>query len=210
MSTHVLILGESGTGKSDSMRDLDPTKTLLVQVTQKNLPFVNPGWKNWDDETKSGNIFVTDSASDIVNLMRNTKRKIIVIDDFQYILANELLRRFRETGYTKFNEIGFNGWNIITVASKLAPDVHVYIMAHTEMGDDGITRIKTSGKLLNAYVVEGLFSMVLRTAIIDEKYFFSTKNSGSDTVKSPRGMFESAYIPNDLKFVDDSITKFGW
>lgn len=208
MSTPVAILGESGTGKSTSMRNLDPSKTLLIQAIQKPLPFKTEGWKRWDGT--SGNIFVTDKATDIETLMRNTKRKTIVLDDFQYVLANELMRRWRESGYGKFSEIGFNGWNIISVAATLPDDVHVYITAHTMTGDDGVTKIKTPGKLLDNYSLEGMFSIVLRTAVRDGNYFFATRNSGSDTVKTPMGMFTEDLIPNDIALVDKAITDYGW
>lgn len=210
MSTPVAILGESGSGKSTSMRNLDPKNTLLIQAIHKPLPFKAEGWARWDAEKKTGNIFVTDRTPDIITLIQGTKRKIIVIDDFQYVLANELMRRWKETGYGKFSEIGYNGWNIITVASTLPDDVHLYFMAHTMIDDDGIIKIKTPGKLLNTYSVEGMFSMVLRCMVHDGEYVFSVKNSGSDTVKSPMGMFEGDSIPNDLAIVDKAITDYGW
>lgn len=210
MSTPVLILGESGTGKSTSFRNLDAAKTLLIQAIKKPIPFKAEGWGYFNGETKKGNIMVTDHANDIITIMKNTKRKTIVLDDYQYVLSNELMRRFRETGYGKFSEIGYNGWNLINVAASLPDDVHVYITAHTMTGDDGLTKIKTPGKLLETYSIEGMFSIVLRTVVKDGEYFFSTKNSGNDTVKSPMGMFEDELIPNDLALVDAAITKFGW
>lgn len=208
MSTPIMILGESGTGKTYSLRNLDPAKTLLIQVIKKQLPF-KPPWSEFDAEKKTGNIFVTDRSADIIQLMQGTKKPIVVIDDFQYILSNELMRRFRETGYTKFSEIGYNGWNILTTASQIA-DKHIYVMAHTMTGEDGITKIKTPGKLLETHSVEGMCSMVLRTFVNDGVYQFATKNSGQDTVKSPPGMFEGDTIPNDLALVDAAVTAFGW
>lgn len=214
MSTPILILGESGQGKTYSMRNLDPNQTLLIQMIDKKLPF-KPQWSQFDAEKKTGNIFVTDKATEVVQLMKGTKKPIVIIDDFQYMLSNELLRRHKETGFTKFAETGYNGWNVLTVASTI-PDKRIYVLAHTMTGEDGITKIKTSGKLLETYSVEGMCSMVLRTYVNDGDYFFSTKNSGSDTVKSPPGMFVDEQgidrdpIPNDLKYVDDCVVKFGW
>jgi hypothetical protein len=98
----------------------------------------------------------------------------------------------------------------MNVAAALPDDVRVYITAHTMTGEDGITKIKTPGKLLESYSIEGMFSIVLRTVVVDGVHYFSTKNSGSDTVKSPMGMFEEDLIPNDLALVDAAITKFGW
>lgn len=210
MSTPVLILGESGSGKSTSYRNLDPANTLLIQAIRKPVPFKMSGWGYFDPELKQGNIFVSDRATDIITIMQKTRRKVIVLDDYQYVLANELMRRFREKGYDKFSEIGYNGWNLINVMSTLAPDVRVYVLSHTMTGEDGITKVKTPGKLLETYSVEGMFSIVLRTLVKDGEYFFSTKNSGSDTVKSPMGMFADDLIPNDLALVDQAIKDFGW
>jgi hypothetical protein len=208
MSVPVLILGESGSGKSYSIHNMVATETLLIQAIAKPLPFKNANWQLFDKETKKGNIFVTDKAADILMLMNNTKRKIIVIDDFQYILANELMRRYMERGYDKFSEIGYNGWNLVSTAAALSPDVRVYILGHSHTDENGKTKIKTPGKLLDTHSVEGMFSIVLRNVVMDREYLFATKTSGSDTVKTPVGMFETDVIPNDLAFVDAQICKY--
>lgn len=213
MSTPILILGESGHGKSSAMRNLDPSKTLLIQAVKKSLPWKmgpDSGWQRWDDATKKGNIFVEDNADRIIALMKGTKKKVIVIDDYQYILSNELLRRWKEKGYDKFSEVGYNGLNLIHVAMSLPDDVHVYFLAHTMIDDDGVVKIKTPGKLMATYSVEGLFSLVLRALVRDGSYFFATVNSGSDTVKSPAGMFKEELIPNDLVLVEEAVKEFGW
>lgn len=208
MSTPILILGESGTGKSASFRNLDPAQTLLLQAIAKPLPFKNTAWKVFDPAAKQGNIFVTDKATDILMLMNNTKRKIIVLDDFQYVLANELMRRYMERGYDKFSEIGYNGWHIISIAAALAPDVRVYVLGHSTMDENGKIKIKTPGKLLDTHSIEGMFSIVLRSVVRDGEYLFTTRNSGNDTVKTPMGLFDDEVIPNDLKMVDDKICKY--
>lgn len=214
MSTPVLVLGDSGSGKSASMRNMDPTKTLLIQAIQKPLPFEKPqekGWALFDPNTKQGNIFVVDKASEITALMKGTKRTRIIIDDFQYVMANEFMRRSDERGYDKFTEIGRHAWDILCMAAVLAPEVRVYILAHTETNDAGRIKVKTIGKMLDEKItVEGMFSMVLRTVVRDGEHFFSTRNNGSDTVKTPMGMFEDELIDNDLKLVDDAITAYGW
>lgn len=208
MSTPVLVLGESGSGKSASLRAMDPSKTLLIQAIAKPLPFKNPDWAVFNPETKKGNIFVTDRATDILMLMRNTKRKIIVIDDFQYVLANELMRRWTETGYGKFSEIGYNGWQICTTAAGLAPDVRVYILGHTVVDENGKVKIKTPGKLLDTHSVEGMFTIVLRDILADGKFYFETVNNGQTTVKTPMGMFKEELIENDLNTVDEAICTY--
>ena len=208
MSTPILVLAESGQGKTASLRNLDPAQTLLIQAIAKPLPFKNANWQIFDPVAKKGNIFVTDKATDILQLMNNTKRKIIVIDDFQYILANELMRRYTERGYDKFSEIGYNGWHIVSTAASLPSDVRVYILGHSHMDENGKIKIKTPGKLLDTHSVEGMFSIVLRAVVRDGEFLFTTRNNGSDTVKTPMGMFEDEVIPNDLKMVDDKICKY--
>lgn len=213
MSTPVLLLGESGSGKSSSLRNLDPAKTLLIQAIKKALPWKqtpDSPWQRWDDEKKKGNIFVQDNADSIIALMKGTKKKIIVVDDYQYILSNELLRRWKDKGYDKFSEVGYNGINLIHTAMSLPEDVHVYFMAHTMVADDGTVKVKTPGKLMETYSVEGMFSLVLRAMIRDGHYYFATVNSGSDTVKAPKGMFQDELIDNDLAIVDKAIVEYGW
>lgn len=209
MSTPILVLGESGSGKSASLRNMDTAKVLLIQAMHKPMPFRNAAWKPFDAATKQGNIFVNDKATDIMMLMQGTKKKIIVIDDFQYVMANEFMRRSDERGYDKFTEIGRNAWNILCMAGALPPDVRVYLLTHTETNDAGRVKVKTIGKMLDEKItVEGMFTMVLRCVVRDGDYLFSTRNNGSDTVKTPMGLFESEVIPNDLAAVDDALCKY--
>jgi hypothetical protein len=201
-------LGESGSGKSASLRNMDPNKTLLVQAIAKPLPFKND-WKVFDKETKQGNIFVTDKATDILMLIQNTKRKIIVIDDFQYVMANEFMRRSEERGYDKFTEIGRNAWNILMMAAQLPPDVRVYMLSHSDTNDAGRVKLKTIGRMLDEKItVEGMFTIVMRCVVRDGEYYFTTKNNGSDTVKTPMDMFTEEVIDNDLAMVDARICDY--
>lgn len=217
MSSVAIILGESGSGKSRSMKNLDPAKTCVIQVVKKSLPWkeeAGSGWKRWDGT--SGNIFVEEHADKIIAIMRGTKKKIIVVDDYQYMMSNALLARWNERGYDKFSEVGYNGLNLFHVASALPDDVRVYIMAHTMTGDDGITKVKTPGKLMETYTVEGLVSLVLMAVKRDGVHYFATVSNGVDTVKSPENMFVDEngkpleLIPNDLSIVDKAIHDYGW
>lgn len=210
MSTATLILGESGTGKTTSLRNMDPQQTLLIQALKKPLPFKVKGWAHFDKEkSPKGNIFVTDQSDKIVALMTKTQRKVIVLDDFQYVLANEYMRRTDETGYAKFTDIGKHAWDILNAASSLSDDVRVYILGHTQSDDFGRIKIKTIGKMLDEKItVEGMFSIVLRTMVQNGNYLFATKNNGSDTVKSPLGLFDSDLIENDLAVVDRAIADY--
>ena len=210
MSIATLIIGESGTGKTTSLRNMPAAETLLIQAVKKPLPFRSADWKRFDKEkSPAGNIFMTDDSRTICTLMQKTKRPIIVVDDFQYILANEYMRRSDEKGFEKFTDIGRHAWDVLTVANSLADHVRVYILAHSQSDDFGRTRVKTIGKLLDEKItVEGLFSIVLRTRVTDGEYQFSTRNNGSDTVKSPIGLFDADTIPNDLAAVDAAICTY--
>ena len=206
MSISALILGESGTGKSTSLRNLDPAQTLLIQAIRKPLPFRS---KDWKPVKEGGNIIVTDQASDIIKAMRKTTRQVIVIDDWQYILANEYMRRTDETGYAKFTEIGRKAWDILTAASDLDAGKRVYILAHTQSDEHGRSRIKTIGKMLDEKITpEGMFSIVLNTAVQNGNYLFATRNNGSNTTKSPIGLFDDELIDNDLAAVDAAIFNY--
>lgn len=202
MSISTLILGESGTGKSASLRNFEPGKLALIQAIKKPLPFRNTGLT----------IYVSDDWNSIIRAMQKAAEKgvkIIVIDDFQYVMANEFMRRSTEIGFTKFTEIGSHAWEIFVAAAALPDDVRVYILSHVEETNSGTIKMKTIGKMLDEKVtVEGMFTIVLRTGVSDGQYFFRTKNNGSDTVKSPMGMFDTDTIDNDLALVDQKVCEY--
>lgn len=210
MSIATMILGESGTGKSTSLRNMNADEVLLIQSIRKPLPFRSKHWKHYDKESApAGNIHVLDESDRIINAMKKTKRKIIVIDDFQYILANEFMRRSSEVGFTKFTEIGKHAWDILVEAATLPDDVRVYILAHTETTESGKVKAKTIGKMLDEKItLEGMLTIVLRTQVVNGNYLFSTQNNGNDTVKSPMGLFENETIENDLAAVDAAIQEY--
>lgn len=208
MSIPIIIIGESGTGKSTSMRNLSPENTLLIQSVRKPLPFRSKEWKPVGSEG-GGNVIVTDNSEKIIKFMERTTRKVIVLDDFQYVLANEFMRRSVETGFQKFTDIGRHAWDILNAAANLADDVRVYIMAHSQQDDLGNVKLKTIGKLLDEKItVEGMVTIVMRTFVRDGQYLFSTKNNGSDTVKTPMGLFDDELIDNDLAAVDAAICNY--
>ena len=210
MSVATMVLGESGTGKSTSLRNMSAAETLLIQAVKKPLPFKSPDWKRFDREGKTGgNIFQTDNAARIITLMQKTQRKIIVLDDFQYVMANEFMRRTNEKGFDKFTEIGKNAWDIINAAAALPDDVRVYILSHVETSDSGHTKIKTIGRMLDEKIaLEGMVTIVLRTLVRDGQYLFATRNNGSDTTKTPMGLFDAEAIENDLQAVDQAICAY--
>lgn len=206
MSIATIVIGESGTGKSTSMRNMDPAETLLIQTVKKPLPFRSSNWKPVKD---GGNVIVTPDWQRIIQACQKTQRKVIVIDDFQYLLATEFMDRANETGFQKFTDLALHAWEVFSAVNKLPDDVRVYILSHTQTDDMGHTKFKTLGKLLDEKItVEGLFSIVLRTHVEGGNYTFRTQNSGSDTVKSPMGLFEGSSIDNDLAAVDAAICDY--
>jgi hypothetical protein len=206
MSIATLILGTPGTGKSTSLRNMDPTKTLLIQCVKKPLPFRTKSWGYLDKANPKGNIILADSGPRICELMRKTSRKVICLDDSNYVMSNAFMRRASETGYQKFTEMAQDTFAIFETAANLAEDVRVYIFAHTQQTEDGITRFKTVGKLLDEKVsLDGLVTICLRTVVHDGQFYFATRNSGADTVKTPMLLFADDLISNDLQAVDEAI-----
>lgn len=209
MGIPVLVLGESGCGKSTAMRNLNPDDCVVVQPIRKRLPFRN-GFTEMNKE--GGQIKATDSAAMICKLITGAAKagkKIFIIDDFQYVMANEFMRRSKEKSYDKFNDIGFNAWSIINHAQAVDGDMRIYIMSHVDTDMTGKTKIKTIGKMLDEKItIEGMFTIVLGASVSDGKYTFSTQNNGSNTIKSPMDMFEEMDIDNDLQMIDDTIIEY--
>lgn len=198
MAIPVLILGESGTGKSASLRNFKPEDLKVINVADKPLPFKN----------KFESI-PTDDYRTIIKELKLNKKSVTVIDDAQYLMANEFMRRATERGFDKFTEIAQNFWTLVNTVKDLPDDQVVYFLAHIERDANGNEKIKTIGKLLDEKItVEGMFTIVLKTNVTDGQYSFITQNSGHDTVKSPIGMFPSVVIDNDLKYVDEKIRNY--
>lgn len=202
MGVLVYILGRSGTGKSFSMRNFDKGKLGVINVQGKILPFKGSG---------KFEIINTDDSAKIVKGIEDLSKKYhsIVVDDFQYVMANEFMRRAAERGYDKFTEIARHAWDIADCVRMLPNDVIVYVMCHTDSDQDGFEKLKTIGKLLDEKIVlEGMSTIVLKTAVSDGQYMFLTQNNGKDTVKSPEGMFPAYAIDNDLNYVDQKIRSY--
>lgn len=198
----ILIMGESGTGKSTSLRNCDPATTAVVNPVGKPLPFKNH-FAMLNNETDAGKIVKYMKAQ------AATGKKLIVVDDFQYILAVPYMNRIKETGWDKYNDFGANYFEIINCCKDLPDDVVVAYLTHLETLDNGLTTVKLIGKLLREKItIEGLFTVVLRTGVNEAKYYFYTQNSGKDTVKSPLGMFPAYAIENDLNYVVDKIRNY--
>ena len=194
-----MILGESGTGKSASLRNFQPDEIGVINVCGKPLPFRS--------QIKT---FNSDNYMQIEKALKANEKRSAVIDDCQYLMANEFMRNAKVTGYQKFTDIAKNFWDLVQmVIRELPEDIIVYFLGHIERDQNGNEKFKTIGKMLDEKItVEGMFTVVLKTSVQDGRYLFSTRNSGSDTVKSPIGMFDEPYIDNDLKMVDTAIREY--
>lgn len=212
MGNAILILGESGTGKTTSLRNLDHNETYIISSIDKPLPF--RGYKNKYIMKEGGNFAISDNPNKICRLIDNISQsrpdiKNLVIDDFQYILSNEYMRRAKEVGFGKFMDIGLSAFNIITKASEVRSDLNIIIIGHSSKDKDGQCRLKTVGNMIDDKITfEGRFTIVLHTMIDDGNYKFLTQHNGYLLAKSPMGMFDSLIIDNDLKYVFQKVKEY--
>ena len=200
MGLPVLILGESGSGKSTSLRNFNKDELVIYNVAGKPLPF-----RGGTQLLRADNV----SYNTIMQNMSKKKFRCYVIDDSQYLLAFELFGRVAEKTYDKFTEMAVHFYDLIQfVIRQMPPDCIVYFLHHTD-DIDGKVKAKTVGKMLNEKLtVEGLFSIVLMAKNLDGRYVFRTHSDGRDTVKTPMDMFEQDEIDNDLKAVDAAIREY--
>ena len=202
----ICCMGEYGSGKSTSMRTLDPEKTLIANVLSKEFPFrqrfkyVLNGW----DINK-----IIDQITKAVQ----SGIKIIVIDDIGYVMIQMFMSRHRNMkgnqSFELYNDIADTMWSFINFCKSLPQDVNIYLMFHEETNDYGMTKIKTIGKLLDSKVgIEGMTTILLRFMTKDGKHFVRTVTDGSDVAKSPFDLFDSEEIPNDLSYIDNCIREY--
>lgn len=198
MGIPVLALGESGSGKSTSLRNFEPEEIGIFNVASKPLPF------------RKKLPMVNNATYDTIFrcLSKPTKRSY-AIDDSQYLLAFEFFDRAMEKGYDKFTMMALNFRNLIQfVITQTPPDCIVYFLHHTEETKNGMLKAKTIGNMLDEKLtVEGLFSIVLLCRAGKDKHCFVTQSEGISTAKSPLEMFPPE-IDNDLKLVDTTIREY--
>ena len=216
MSNTSLIIGESGTGKSTSLTNLDPKETFIINVLDKPLPFrgYKKNYVRINTDGSEGNYYASDDYNKIMRVIKlvNEKRpdiKNLIIDDWQYTMCNEFMRRATETGFTKFTEIGQHAWLIIRSLVDCREDLYCFVLSHSDTDANGKYKCKSIGKMLDEKItIEGMFTIVLHTQVMDGQYRPLTQNDGSHIAKSPQGMFEDRYIANDLSFVKDQMNVY--
>lgn len=204
MGIPVLILGRSGSGKSASLRNFQPGEVGIVNVLGKPLPFRN-----------KLQAMQTDDYKKIYTAITKAKTDCIVIDDAGYLMTNQFMRGHSSTGagnsiFTFYNDLGDQFWRLVRyIVENMPPQRVVYFMMHEDKNDFGDVKPKTIGKMLDEKVcVEGMFTIVLRSMLVNGKHVFRTQTDGMDVCKTPIGMFEADEIDNDLKMVDNAIREY--
>lgn len=199
-SLGILLMGGSGTGKSTSLRNLLAEETAIINVTNKPMPFRN----------KNGiKIVNCNNYEQMIKAILGTKKRIIVVDDSSYMMTFENFDKATNKGYDKFTTMAVNYYDLITTPQKCDGEKIIYFITHEEVNEDMVARPKTIGKMLSQQlVIEGLFTVVLRSMLKNNEYVFQTHNDGTSVCKSPIDMFEEDFIPNDLAEVDKIIREY--
>ena len=199
MGVPVLVLGETGSGKTYSIKNFGVDEVCIFSVEKGRLPF-----------KKEFKVLRNAKYGDIGAVLKEPKLKAYIIDDSQYLLVNEMFDRAKDAGYNKFTDMALNFRNLIHyINHNLPDDVVVYFLHHTDTDSNtGKIKAKTIGKMLDQQLtVEGCFDIVLLTSVEGNEHFFITQSDGYTTAKSPEGMFDLK-IPNDLKAVDTAIREY--
>lgn len=198
MGVPVLVMGASGSGKSASLRNFEPSEVGIFNVASKPLPF------------RKQLQLVNKATYGIIQAgLKKNNLHCYVIDDSQYLMAFGLFDRAKEIGFTKFTDCAVNFRNLIDfIVNHTTDDTIVYLLHHIDRDDNGYIKAKTSGKMLdNQLTLEGLFSIVLLCETDGKEHWFVTQSDGFTTAKSPMDMFPER-IPNDLKAVDAAIRDY--
>lgn len=215
MSKAIVVMGESGSGKSLSMQKLPPSETYYIDADGNGLP-----WKGWADQynEESKNYIITDDQNKVLQIMNGINEKrpnihYIVIDTISSIMVADERRRINEKTYDKWTDLAWSVYDICTRASRLRKDLTVIVIAHTqtevdEYTGEKFTRMLTNGKKLNKIGLEKYFNTVLLCKATDDgKHIFETTSRHS-TCKTPYGAFNSAEIPNDIMAVIDALKDY--
>ena len=197
-SVPVLLIGKSGSGKSASLRNFKKDELAIANVLGKPLPFKS------DLEAPK-----VDDYATILKAIEHTSKKVIVIDDANYLITNEFMAKSSVKGFDKYNEIGNNFFNLINGIKNVKGGKTVYLIMHEDTDDEGNVKPKTIGKLLDDKVnIQGMFTVCIRSMFENGKYIFRLKTNGQDCVKTPIGLFDDDEMENDLKIVDEKIREY--
>ena len=216
MSNSILILGQSGTGKSTSLRNLNPDETFIINVVGKSLPFRGgkAKYKKLSSDGMAGNYYASDDSATIKRIIKliNIKRpdiKNIILDDFGYTIANSFMRKAGLRGYDKFVEIAKDTFDILESIGDLRDDLYCVVIMHTEIDAHGVYKPKSVGKMIDQYIcIEGKFTHVLHSLVIEGQYRMLTNFDGQHMAKNPMGCFEAQLVDNDLNEILKQIESY--
>lgn len=215
MAKTICIMGESGSGKTTSCRNLDPDTTFYIDCDKKGL-----SWKGWKDQYNEDrkNYWATDDPGMVLQLLRGINRsdnashiKTVVIDTINGVMVAQEMRNLKVQGYGKWTDLAQYVWEIFDFCLTMRPDVTVIIIAHsiTDTDDNGIvfTHIRTNGRKLEKIVLESKLTTVLLAECKDGQYIFHTRSDRS-SVKAPLGAFDQDEIPNDITQVLKALEEY--
>lgn len=203
MARAILVIGKSGSGKSASLRNFDSKEYALINILGKELPFKN--------NKKFLKTFSYEVIHQSMLTYSNGGVKTLVIDDAGYLLTNDLMTAVPAKDiFAHFRSMATSFYNLVSyITNALPSDMNVYLFMHENVTESGEVKPKTVGKMLDDQVTfEGLFTTVLRAVKTSEGHKFQTQTEGNSVVKSPIGMFDTMFIDNDLKLVNDTLNNF--
>ena len=213
MAITALVYGNTGVGKSTSLRTLNPKTTFIIDADRKGL-----GWKGWrkqynkenDNFAQISDVKDVNQAFKVINeLPRFAHIKTLVLDGLSTVMIDDEVRRSKEKGFDKWTELASSVWGLVSEigTDKFRTDLNIILIGHLQVDDDGFCHIKTSGRRLEKYVLESKFNTVLFAKIVDGEHVFETKPNNS-SARSLMGCFESDTIPNDMQYVIDTLRKY--
>lgn len=209
MSKAICIMGQSGVGKTYSLRNLNPKETFYIDADGKGL-----NWKGWKKQynAESKNYYKTDDPSAILSIIRQIDEKqkhikYLIVDTVNGIMIGDEMRRMKEKGYDKWQDLSQAVYYIVHDSNTYREDLVVILIAHVQVEEDGFTHILTNGKKLNKIQLETMLNNVLLARVVDGKYVFETKANNS-TAKTYAGAFDEDVIDNDILKVIEAINEF--
>lgn len=224
MANCIIVLGKTGTGKSTSIKGLNPKETVVINTLKKRLPFKGSA-SLYNAENK--NLFNLEDYQQVISYLQSIGDKAkhvknVVLDDSIFVMRKEYFKRAKETGYGKYTDLAAHFQQIISTCENLRDDLNVFFMLHSEdvVSDGTIVgyKVATVGKLLDSqYNPIEVVPMVLYSAIkYDEKgnanygfYTHATKEGNVEIpAKSPADMFEEDFIQNDLSYVVTKMNEY--
>jgi hypothetical protein len=211
VATSTLIIGEPSTGKSASLRNLNPDETFMINIINKPFPFRGAS-KIYSRERK--NYLHCDNAQKIVSCIKAINErapniKTIIIDDFQYIISNSYMEKSDIKGYDKFTTMAKEAFSVIDCLRTNREDLHTFVLCHSDIDDHGRVKCKTIGKLLDEKIgIEGRFPIIFISEIVNDSYKFLVQRDGDKPARTPMGMFEEKYVDNDLEAIRKVINAY--